>query len=557
MRFSLPEPTGARFANAHSLSLAISPDGTRLVFVATSASGGSEQLWLHEMGTAEARPLPGTETTGAAAVPFWSPDGKSIGFGANSKLKRFDLATSAVTRICDLTVEPLQGATWGADGTIVFAGQTQKGLERVSADGSGHPEFVTTVDKARGETGHRQPSFLPDGRHFLFNINAGARKPVLAVGSLDGRMHEYIGPAESRGSFARPGYLLFMLAGRLHAQAFDPDSRHTTGNPIPIADGVDMGSSARAEFTVSSNGVLIYRAGGGDANDRVPAWFDRTEQQLRPIDVRPDYYIGLELFPDDRRLVTQVRDPSVNSNIWLLNLDDHSRTQMTFGDDHDMTAWVADNGRLIRWYRAGAAALFERPSDGTGLDTPLYKPPAAFGIVDWGTRWLVGKIVNSERNVDLWYAETTSPDRRQIYAPIQGGDVDARLSPDERWLLYAPRPTGQACVSPFPDIRGGKWCVPGSNGATNLRWRSDGKELYFNQEKVVSAVAMDFADPPHGLGRLQQYRIDAPLRPGFTTSRDGQRFLVFTRVERPATAPLTVVVNWTGLLPAGPLAGRK
>src|SRR2546425_3655421 len=238
-------------------SFAISPDGLRLAFVATDASGKT-LLWIRPLDSVNAQPLSGTEE---ATLPFWSPDSRFIGFFAGGKLKKIEVTGGPAQTLCNATAP--RGATWNRDGLIIFEAAPVQPLYRVSAAG-GEPTPLTTIDIARGENSHRWPYFLPDGHHFLYSVVGGPESQGVYVRSLDAKENRrLLNVVNSDAAYAPPGYLLFRREAALMAKAFDADKLQLTGDPFPIAEQVGSDAATfQTFFSVSQTGVLAYNSGG-------------------------------------------------------------------------------------------------------------------------------------------------------------------------------------------------------------------------------------------------------------------------------------------------------
>src|SRR5438552_7310347 len=258
-RFSISLPKGTNAGGFMAPVLALSPDGRRLVFEATDASG-KRQLWLRLLDSFSSQPLAGTDD---ASFPFWSPDGGYIAFFADNKLKKLDTGTGVIETVCQTVRGP--GGDWNRNGIILFSNGTV--LSRVNAAG-GNPEVITEINAAHGETDHVFPFFLPDGKHYLFRI-AGRETAGVYVGSLDSRERKLLIPLSpesvisTRVAFAPPDYVLYAInRTTLLAQTFDPVRLEVQGEPFRIAENVIVTGRGLARFTVSANGVLAFVQGG-------------------------------------------------------------------------------------------------------------------------------------------------------------------------------------------------------------------------------------------------------------------------------------------------------
>src|SRR6185436_12600068 len=221
------------------------------------------------------KPLAGTEN---GVQPFWSPDSRFIGFYAGGKLKRIDVSGGPAQTLCD--TRTTTGGTWNRDGVIVFTRNAGEGLYSIAGT-RGTPAPVTVLDKSRNETFHSWPYFLPDGRHFLYVARSAQReKSGIFVGSLDSKEPRLVLNVESAAAYAPPGYLLFVRERTLMAQPFDADKLQLTGEAVPVAEQVGLNvGNARAQFSVSETGVLIYRSFVSGGNTQL-VWFDRAGKEL-------------------------------------------------------------------------------------------------------------------------------------------------------------------------------------------------------------------------------------------------------------------------------------
>ena len=271
------------FQGILGVSSVISPDGSTLAMAVTTKTG--PRLFLRALGSAVLSPVAGSE---GAANPFWSPDSHSLGFFAAGKMKRVGVDGGAPQTICDATIGPWITATWGANDTILLTGAERPSLYRVGANG-GTPVAVLEPE---GATSYFWPSFLPDGRHFLFYALHINKQPEVRVGSLDSSESKVVLQGYSRAMHADPGYVLFVREGTLMAQPFDLSTLSVTGSPMPVAEDLlylrDLG---QADFSVSTNGVLAYQA--GNTQSRL-VWFRRNGSEETDIGEPGEYgFTGL------------------------------------------------------------------------------------------------------------------------------------------------------------------------------------------------------------------------------------------------------------------------
>src|SRR5262245_54340107 len=273
IRTRRPEPQQVRLdiitpPTSDQISLAISPDGRTVAFVATQQ--GKSILMLRALDSSAVRQIPGTD---GAIFPFWSPDGRSIGFFADGRLKRVDVAGGA-PQVLAVALTP-RGGSWNADGTIVFAPWAGP-LYRISSGGENRSQITQNESSL---TSHRFPQFLPDGQHFLFFGTGDPSVAGIYVGSLDGSTPKRLVSSDTTGVYDTSGFLLFVRQGTLFAQTFDPRGLVVSGYPTPIADSIATDQIFFGAAFASANGAIVYRAGSGAALRRL-VWFDRSGKEI-------------------------------------------------------------------------------------------------------------------------------------------------------------------------------------------------------------------------------------------------------------------------------------
>jgi eukaryotic-like serine/threonine-protein kinase len=536
--------------------LSLSPDGTRLAFTAFKA-GGQPALFLRRLDGSSAQVVPGTEN---AWLPFWSPDGRNIGFFTDGKLNRVDVSGGTVLTVCD--AEFGAGGSWNRDGTIVFAPGRTTALARVPAAG-GQVAPATRLDASRHETSHRYPYFLPDGRHFLYmaaNLSAppGGPSNSIRVGSLDGRSDKKLVPLASAASYAA-GRLFYVRDRTLMAQDLDLSSFETRGEPTPMAQRLDTyGWAFLWPFSVSENGVLVVAPAFLTPSRLV--WLDRTGKEIGSVG-ETGLIANPRLSPDGRRVAADLYDPGRDAGeIWIYDASGGAGTKFVFSGAHDdHPVWSPDGTRLAfssdRKAKGGHADLWIKPLD-AGKEEILSDSLDDRQSEDWSRdgRFVSfsGWLATGRRNHPLWILEMAGERRVSTLAEDSEVQGRSRFSPDGRWIAYNSDESGrfEVYVRSFPDP-GGKWQVSAAGGAYPV-WKRDGKELFYlgldNKLMAVpvsadgtfhagSPVALFAAHPPAGFGT------------SYDVSPDGLRFLVNTAPADQGSPPLEVVVNWTALLP--------
>jgi eukaryotic-like serine/threonine-protein kinase len=552
IQFTIAAPEDLQFGGPTSggtgtaAQLAVSPDGRNIVFVAGGLRG--YQLWLRPVAGVISRPIPGTED---GKFPFWSPDGRFVGFFAAGKLKKVAVAGGPPVVLCD---GDSFGGTWNRDNIILFTPVSNGVLQRVSGAG-GVPVPASAFDKAHGETSHRWPHFLPDGRHFLFTASIGvccpATKPaVIRLGALDSMQATTLFEVESSVAYAS-GHLLFSREGVLMAERFDPDSRQLKGDPFPVADDVVGEGSRYASFAVSESGVLAYARGVTRATTRL-TWFDRQGRATGTVG-DPAPYWNLALSPDERKVaVSMVTGTPGNRDIWIIDLARGSMSRLTFdpGDDSS-PIWAPDGSRLAfqGMSRRPPDSLRQKVVSGTVDDEPLLADSPGFRPTDWSTdgRFLAYARTAPETLTDLWILPLSGDRKPFPFVQSRFIENNAVFAPNGNWIAYNSSESGQTdvYVQPFPPT-GGKYQIS-KNGGSRPLWRADGKELFFleNNANFMAATVDTAGQFEAGVPQ----RLFSVVTGGFdgrqyAVSADGKRFLVNTLQQQPTTTPLTVVVNW-------------
>jgi eukaryotic-like serine/threonine-protein kinase len=552
LRMSLANPSG-RFA--------LSPDGRRLAVVASDATGRS-MLWVRPLDAQVAQPLAGTE---GASFPFWSPDSRFIAFLASGKLNKVDSAGGVPATLCDATL----GATgaWSRDDVILFTPRGSAPLHRVSASG-GQPSQVTTLDAAAGDAQHWYPSFLPDGRHYVyFVVGSKARgltdPRAIYLGSLDpGEPPRLLVEGGSNARYAN-GHLVYLRNGTLVAHRFDPDRLQLAGEPAPLVEHVQIAGAGTTgvagAFSVSDAGVLVYQTGFMLRSQL--AWFDRTGKELGKLGDTWDY-ADVSLSPDGTRAAVSVLDPAFGTrDLWIYDIARGHRERLTFdpGDDFAPQWSRPDFARIFfSSRRQGSIHLYEKSARG-GAESERILFQDELGKfashVSPDGRHLVyigggGIIARS----DLWMLPLTGDRKAFPFLDTAFVESHGQFSPDGRWLAYSSNESGQfeVYIRPFPGP-GETWQVSIAGGGWP-RWGRAGELLYLTPDNKLIAVPVATNDGRIVIGAAQplftarprpQSRLDAYQ---YALSPDAQRILVNTNVEEPAGSPITVMVNWPEML---------
>ena len=525
--------------------MAISPDGERVAFVASSVDGKT-LLWVRSLDAITAQNLPGTE---GATSPFWSPDSRSLGFFAGGNLKKIDLSGGPPITLCDAPDN--RGGSWSRDGVIVFAPTNISALQKVSASG-GAPSAVTAL--APGELGHIRPSFLPDGRHILYSTIAprsGSGGPIY-LGSLDSAERKTLLNATSANALYTQGNLLFLRETTLVAQPFDARRLELTGDTFPIAGQIRISGSMQpyAYFSASENGALAYQMGAETANSRL-VWFDRTGKQLGVLGDSAAYS-DLELSPDGKRAAVSIPDEGKGRNIWIYDIPRGLRTRFTFDPSDQFTSiWSPDGNRIVfNSRRKGSLDLYQKSASGTGVEETLIEDNVDKFPMSWSPDGKMILYVSSgpSRGNDLFVLPLTGDRKPSPFLQSQFSEPDARISPDGRWVAYRSNESGrnEIYVASFPGP-GGKWQVSTAGGAFP-RWRHDGSEIfYLAPDGKLMAASINGKGTGFEVAAVKPLfatRIGTGGNYRYDVSADGQRFLIDTITEQEASMPITIVLNW-------------
>src|SRR5262249_39159243 len=431
--YRLPCPVKRRLARSGTLEpVVISPDGRKLALIVRTTT--TPEIWIRDLDSTLPRMLPGTENVVSL---FWSSDSQWIGFTANGggTVQKISVAGGRPIKLAELPQFTASGGSWNQFGDIIL-GSVTGAIVRIP-DHGGEPSSASTKDPQKNEFGHRWPQFLPDGRHYLFFIS-GTNE--ISVGSLDQPDHSTITRAESRATYAEPGYLLFVREGSLTKMPFDLKTFKPTGAPTIVMDVVrTVTGSGAARFSTSTNNILAYVAPNGSGTDRL-VWFNRAGQPGTTVG-DPGSYRNPRLSPDGRRLLVEKVSERVGdgtSDLWLYDLSRGGTVPSSRFTIAPLRGYQGDWGRdgsriAFAVAKPGPATIYQKLTNGVGTEEPLVKSDVGAGPNDW-----------SPDGGLLYHAGIGQPPTSLMLVGRNGKphpivsskfvDVDGRFSPDGKWL---------------------------------------------------------------------------------------------------------------------------
>jgi serine/threonine-protein kinase len=542
-------PPADRLAVGSTPAIALSPDGSRLVYVANHA-GGSTQLYLRKIDRFEATPIPGTD---GAESPFFSPDGQSVGFFAERKLKRVSLSGGAPLTICNAAFD--YGASWGPDGTIIFATSFSSGLFRVPAAG-GTPKSLTVPDRKKGEIWHHWPEILPGSKAALFTIWTGGTSDKARIGLLSLETGEQRVLMEG-GTYARyvpSGHLVYARrAGEVLAVPFDLKRLEVTGPPVSILKGVSMQFplSGEADFSIAADGSLVYVPGGSRFGEGTLIWVDRQGAvQSLPAPARA--YLSPRLSPDGQQVAFSLL--GTNPGLWLYDFSRGTLTLLTGLTGWTPPVWTPD-GKQVTFSNAvsGAMNLFWMAADGSGPVERLTTSENPQLPGSWSPDGYVLAFSEADPTTgfDIWVVALQRDHKPRPFSQTPTNESSPMFSPDGHWLAYESDESGrgEVYVRPFPGS-GGKTQIS-TEGGTEPVWARNGRELfYLNGDKMMATAvetkAAFAAAKPKLLFEGHPETGTVAFEQGYDVSPDGQRFLMIKASEQEsAPAQINVVLNWS------------
>jgi eukaryotic-like serine/threonine-protein kinase len=528
--------------------MTVAPDG-HTVAVVTHQDGAKKGLiWLYDIGSESAMSLPGTE---GASFPFWSPDGKSIGFFADGKLKRIDVPRGPVQVLADAPAG--RGGTWSKDGVILYTptGRLRSQIFRIPASGGTAVLEVGYVPGLGGGS-QRWPVFLPDGKHYLFlsaTVSQKNENDGVYVGSLDAKDFHLVVKTSANVAYVAPDHLLYMRDRVILGQRFDLKTFQVTGEPLAVAtDPQFLPRIMHATFSAVDTKALLVQKGGNVMASRL-TWFDRSGKELGALG-EPAVYANPQIAVSGKAVAADVTDPgNLNTEVWMYDTLQGGAKRLTFDGILDaMPVWSPDETRVVFSSSRGSAFnLYMKEASGAQEEKAVCESDGDKYPNSWSRD---GKYILYGEGADLKYL--TLPEMKSTpFLRVAGTLKSAQFSPDGKWVAYASNESGrwEVYVTSFPEAKG-KWQVSNAGGE-QPKWRGDGKELFYLGEDArlmavpvqtgqgfnAGAPAMLFqTNPKETVATSEQFLYDV--------APDGQKILVNTALKNAEAQPMTVILHW-------------
>jgi serine/threonine protein kinase len=535
--------------------LALSPDGSLMAYV----GGPHAQLMLRPRNQLHATVMPGTE---GASTPFFSPDGKHVGFLGESIVQIAPINGGPLVTVSD-TMTGVAGASWGRDGFIYVDGEGPSGLVRIEAKPGQKPKWFTALDPTRGEFDHLWPDVFPNGKGLVFSVlfkekngMEGRRRSAIAVAEIPSGKHRVILDDAMYARYAASGHLLYVTSNRtLMLVPFDQNSMNVTGDPIALLEGMRLGDIGSADLAVSDAGTLVYGTGAGEGKYEF-VWVTR-DGKAQTVD--PDwqgYFWTPSLSPDGRQLAVAMPDCCGNTDIWVKQLDRGPIIKVSLEPSDDRYPTWARDGRSVIFSSNAAPGSFDlwaRRADGSGQAVRQLHAKRSMPNARWSPdgKWLIFATPNGKSGSSDILA--IQPGIDTVAVPLvatQFTEAAPALSPDGRSLAYTSNETGEyeVYVVPFPNTGAAKWAVS-SHGGFEPLWSHSGRELFY-RDGSANLVAVEVKPGPTfspGQSRvlfpIGDFR-SRTLDPEYAVSPDDRRFLMIRRFVPNAPDKLIVVENW-------------
>jgi serine/threonine-protein kinase len=540
-RLAVTLPAGERIGDLSRQSIALSPDGASIAYI--GEHDGTRQIFVRALDSLDARSVSGTE---GAIAPFFSPDGRWIGFFSTGKLRKVATTGGAVQSVADAASS--MGGTWAADDTIYFAPLNTSGLWKVSASG-GPSTSVTLLDRSKGEVSHRWPQVLPGGKAVIFTVwtGPGSDERHLHLQMLGSGERRVLVPGASTGRYVASGHILYSRADALFAVPFDLAQLQVTGPAVALPERAldDEG----AQFSVSGSGLLAYVPADPARLERRLVWVDATGT-ITPLGLPTRAYTDPMLSPDGRYVAFTTL--GAIEAIWIYDLTRHTLAALTSTSAGSSQApiWKPDGTRILyRGTRNGFRNLFWKVVDGGGEEERLTTSESLQTPTSWSADGkyvaFVDTVVGTGPDLAVMQME-----RRETQVFLKTGSVETgpRFAPDGNWVAYSSDESGtsEVYVRAFPGP-GGKLQVS-TDGGSQPVWSRNGQTLYYRNRDKMLSVRMAIqpaltAEHPRTLFEGRYLGTDTGGA-GYDVSSDG-RFLMIQAIQAEAPAvQINIVLNW-------------
>ncbi len=486
-QFLVPAPDSvASFGRCCAPAMALSPDGNVLVFVGFMG-GDRGPLFRREAGRLDAEPIPGTE---GATGPFFSPDGRWVGFRVDNRLRKVSMAGGPPVTIADIGGRTRGGGSWGDNDLIVYSSDADRDLYVVPGSG-GEPRKLTTS----GEDQHTNPDMLPGGEGALFSVRPGGSLENMFIAVVDiasGRI-DSIGVVGTAAAFARPGHLVYTGAdGSLLAQPFDPGARRTTGQAVAILDGVLVRGDGNGEYGVSAEGSLVYYPGAGGGGEEDLVLISGGTQETVPLPQGGNFE-DVAISPDGRRIAIRLADVNDASDLWVFDRNQGTLLRLTVEGENTAPRWTPDGTSIafrstrggmdgIFWKRADASGNAELLYDGEGNAFPMSWLPEGDALI-----FIENRGEGSLLDIGLLTLRDTTV-RWLVESPFW--DRQPQVTPDGRWFAYTSDRSGDAEVYIQALSGEGGLFQVSIEGGSSPRWSPDGRTLYYSTGPQITAASL-------------------------------------------------------------------
>jgi serine/threonine protein kinase/Tol biopolymer transport system component len=540
LRSEILLPENVQMPDTDLPQIAMSPDGTMIAYV--GAERGKRRLYLRRLNQFQTTMLEGTE---GCETPFFSPDGKWIGFFADKKLKKLLVASGSIEAVCD--VSGSGGGSWGSENTIVFAAVPKDSvrwhLYSVSAQGGTPEELAIAKSEQRGEPG--LPEWLPGDKGIIVTEAAANFSNLMLYDPKRKEIRSLLTGAAS-GHYA-DGYLFFARQNTINAVLFDLGTLTISGAEFQVVPDVMMAEEYAAQYAVAASGGLAYQPSGGATgySERTIVWVDRsgnvTDERFTPA-----AYVDISLSPDGKKIALAIQ--AQNQDVWVCDIARQTNLRLSYGDDWDgAPIWTADGRKVIYAVdKNSGRTIVLKNADASGDPVPLNceAPLYPHSVSPGGEFLAYARWING---MHIWICSMSG---KGTSYPLDNMPFDERnpvFSPDGRWIAYQSNESGQfeIYVSPF----GGSASKTrvSKDGGEEPRWSHNGKELFFRNGRKMMAVQVDFAPTFRAEEPTMLFEGDYD-KPGSVTqydvSPDDQRFVMIKGPERKAARQVNLVLNW-------------